>query len=144
MNPRIRIRIMRQDEDALNTADFGASRVRLLLALAPQSHRGFVFETAAGGVEGYGFMRKGARADYLGPIAATSNEAGLGLGKALLSHCEAETVFWDIPDGNVPAVQWARQHGFGVQRPLIRMYLGDNSAPSNPQLQFALAGPEVG
>ena len=130
--------------DALDRAAFGASRMRLLQALAPQSLHALVFEASAGSVEGYGFMRKGTRADYLGPIAAASAEAGLALVEALLAQCHAESVFWDIPDANVPAVQWARQHGFVMQRPLIRMFLGTNSAPSDAQMQFALAGPEVG
>lgn len=30
--------------------------------------------------------------------------------------------YWDIPDQNSVAVEWAKQHGFTAQRPLIRMY----------------------
>ena len=130
--------------DPLDTAAFGVSRLRLLQALALQSHGALVIEAAPGQIEGYGFIRKGSRADYLGPVVAFSSEAGLRLVEALVSRCEGKALFWDIPDANTPAVEWARQHGFAVQRPLIRMYLGNNSAPSNARMQFALAGPEVG
>ncbi len=81
---------------------------------------------------------------YLGPVAATSTEAGLSLVEALVSRCEGETIYWDIPDANTAAVEWARQQGFILQRPLIRMYLGENPAPSDARKQFAIAGPEVG
>jgi hypothetical protein len=51
---------------------------------------------------------------------------------------------WDIPDANTAAVQWCRQAGFKLQRPLIRMHLDENVAPGDPRKQLALAGPEVG
>jgi GNAT superfamily N-acetyltransferase len=130
--------------DRLDTAAFGVSRLRLLRALAPQSHPALVFQTARARVDGYGFVRKGARAWYLGPISATSTEVGLSLVETLVSRCEGQMIYWDIPDANRPAVEWARQSGFALQRPLIRMYLGENSAPSDAHKQFALAGPEVG
>jgi GNAT superfamily N-acetyltransferase len=130
--------------DGLDTEAFGASRLRLLQALLLQSRHALVSEPAPGQTDGYGLVRKGACASYLGPVAATSAEAGLGLIEALASRCEGERIFWDIPDANTAAVEWARHHGFALQRPLIRMYLGENSAPSDPRKQFALAGPEVG
>ncbi len=147
-HPEVRIRDWRESDaqlvEQLDTAAFGACRLRLLQALLPQSCGALVFESAPGRIDGYGLMRKGARAWYLGPVAATSAEAGLGLVEALVSRCEGEMIFWDIPDANTAAVEWARQCGFTLQRPLIRMYLGENSAPSDPRTQFALAGPEVG
>jgi GNAT superfamily N-acetyltransferase len=147
-NPDARIRDWREPDarlvDRFDAAAFGASRRRLLQALVPQSRCALVFEVAPGQIDGYGLLRKGVRACYLGPVAATSTEAGLGLVEVLVSRCEGERVYWDIPDANTAAVEWARQRGFTLQRPLMRMYLGENSAPSDPRKQFALAGPEVG
>ena len=128
----------------LDAAALGVSRRPLLEMLASQSRRAFVLETALGPVAGYGFIRPGAQAAYLGPIVATSAQAGLQLVEALLGASAGEKVFWDIPDANTAAVAWAREHGFARQRMLTRMHLGRNSAPSNPVQQFALAGPEVG
>jgi GNAT superfamily N-acetyltransferase len=128
----------------LDTAAFGVSRQTLLEVLAGQSRRAFILESALGPAAGYGFVRPGSRATYLGPIVATSAQAGLQLVEALLAGSAGEKVFWDILDANTAAVIWARQQGFTQQRMLTRMYLGQNSAPSDPRQQFALAGPEVG
>ena len=128
----------------LDAAAFGVSRQTLLEMLASQSCRAFILETALGLVAGYGFIRPGAQGAYLGPIVATSAQAGLQLVEALLAGSAGEKVFWDIPDANTAAVVWACEHGFARQRMLTRMHLGRNSAPSNPLQQFALAGPEVG
>jgi GNAT superfamily N-acetyltransferase len=95
-------------------------------------------------VTGFGFARAGSQALYLGPVVATDDDAGLRLLEALVARNPDQLVFWDIPDPNEAAVSWAQRHGFTVQRPLIRMFLGDNTNPGNPRCQFAIAGPEVG
>jgi GNAT superfamily N-acetyltransferase len=128
----------------LDAAAFGVSRQTLLEVLAGQSRSAFLLETPPGPTAGYGFIRPGSQAAYLGPIVATSAQAGLQLVEALLGASTGGKVFWDIPDANTAAVVWARRHGFTRQRMLTRMYLGQNTAPSNPWQQFALAGPEVG
>jgi GNAT superfamily N-acetyltransferase len=128
----------------LDAAAFGASRRALLRALRAQSHHALVFEDPSGQASGYGLLRFGARALYLGPIAAASADAAGVLVEALLARSAGQTVYWDIPDPNVPAVAWARGAGFTAERSLTRMFLGDNVAPGNPFQQFALAGPEAG
>ena len=110
----------------------------------PQSSAALVVESEPGRLVGYGLVRPGARAFYLGPVVAASAETGLALVDALLASCAGQPVFWDIPDQNEPAVQWAREHGFSAQRPLMRMFLHENLAPGNPLRQFALSGPETG
>src|SRR2546426_7215890 len=64
--------------------------------------------------------------------------------EALVAQSAGQTILWDIPDQNGAAVKCAKEHGFTAQRPLTRMYLGENSTPGDPQKQFALAGPELG
>lgn len=127
----------------LDAGAFGVPRVELADALARQS-QGFVVESVAGQLSGYGFIRPGSRASYLGPIAAETTEAGRLLVESLLAASGGGRVFWDIPDSNLAAVDWAQQHGFVRQRPLTRMFLGENGAPGDPCRQFALAAPEVG
>jgi len=112
--------------------------------LERQSRCALVLEPAPGHLEGYGLVRDGSRAAYLGPVAALSPEAGLQMVEALVERNEGKKIFWDIPDENAAAVAWARQHGFMPQRNLTRMYLGENRTPGQPQMQFAIAGPEVG
>lgn len=130
--------------DLLDAQAFGVSRRELMIALVGQSHSALACESRPGTPSGCGMLRQGARALYLGPISATSAEAGIALIGALTGQGRAGRVFWDIPDPNTAAVGWAERHGFNVQRVLTRMWLGDNRRPGNPQQQFALAGPEVG
>jgi len=129
---------------SLDAAAFGVCRQRLLAALAPQSLAGLVVESEPGRLAGYGFLRPGSQRLYLGPVVAATDETGLCLVRDLLARTESQTVLWDIPDPNAAAVCWAEANGFVVQRPLTRMFLGENAAPGNPRQQFALAGPEVG
>lgn len=130
--------------ESLDVTAFGAARRALLGALTQTSTAALVKESAAGDIAGFGFARAGSQALYLGPVVADSAQAGLGLVEALIARHAGQAIFWDIPDPNEAAVDWARQHGFTIQRPLIRMFLGENSAPGDPLRQFALAGPEVG
>jgi len=139
-----RLRPWRSSGSALDAAAFGVSRDRLLETLVSRSCCAWVLETAPDHIAAYGLLRPGARALYLGPVAATSPGEGLLIIQALLARSGRERVFWDIPDQNTAAVAWARAHGFAAQRGLTRMYLGENAAPGDPRQQFALAGPEVG
>jgi hypothetical protein len=129
---------------ALDANAFGAARDKLVALLAQQNRSTLLFETAPGVIVGYGCIRPGSRAAYLGPIVAQSATAGIALVEDLLATCPDKPIFWDIPDTNTPAVEWAQQHGFTRQRQLTRMYFGENLSPGNPLQQYALAGPEVG
>jgi hypothetical protein len=128
----------------LDMAAFGTSRTQLLVELATGSRAALVTEASPRGLTGYGLMRAGSQASYLGPIAAESPEAGKMLIDALIARCGGEKIYWDIPDSNDAALVWAGQYGFARQRTLTRMFLGENVAVGNPRLQYALAGPEVG
>jgi GNAT superfamily N-acetyltransferase len=130
--------------DQFDAPAFGVSRLPLLQSLAKRSRYALVKESVASEICGYGMVRTGSCATYLGPISATSAATGKDIVEALLSRCNGERIFWDIPDDNAAAVDLAREYGFAPQRPLVRMYLGANSAPCIPDQQFALAGPEVG
>jgi ribosomal protein S18 acetylase RimI-like enzyme len=123
---------------------FGASRRKLILALARQSRCALTYESQPDVPNGCGLLRLGAQASYLGPVSATSPRGGIALIEALTAQAGAGRVFWDIPDLNAPAVGWAERHGFRAQRSLTRMWLGDNCRAGNPLEQFALAGPELG
>ncbi|MBM3844772.1 MAG: GNAT family N-acetyltransferase [Verrucomicrobia bacterium] len=145
-DPRVRT-WQTSDAEAIEPFDaaaFGVSRRQLVETLAKQSRCGLVLETEPGRVAGYGLLRDGSRALYLGPIAAMASDVAAGLVEALLERGGEEKIFWDIPDQNAAAVAWAGQHGFTAQRSLTRMYLGENAAPGNSQKVFAIAAPEVG
>ena len=130
--------------ELLDISAFGISRKRIVPALARESRDAFVLESGPGQMAAYGLLRSGAHALYLGPVVATSADTARQLVEALLARGDGGRIFWDIPDQNAAAVEWARQRGFSPQRSLTRMYLGENLAPGDPRLQFALAGPEIG
>jgi ribosomal protein S18 acetylase RimI-like enzyme len=130
--------------DPYDARAFGASRHKLILALARQSRCALTYESQPDVSTGCGLLRLGAQASYLGPVSANSPQGGIALIEALTAQGDAGRVFWDIPDLNAAAVAWAEQHGFRVQRSLTRMWLGANCRAGNPLEQFATAGPELG
>jgi hypothetical protein len=115
-----------------------------LTELAKPSLQAWVAESASGAVAGYGLIRPGSQALYLGPVVATSERAGIDLVETLVARANGRLIYWDIPDANSAAVSWAGRHGFTIQRTLNRMFWGENPARGNVECQFALAGPEVG
>jgi ribosomal protein S18 acetylase RimI-like enzyme len=130
--------------EQLDAAAFGVSRKQLLTELVGDGRAALVAETAPGRLAGYGLMRAGSNASYLGPIAAESVEAGKRLVGALIARCCTGRIYWDIPDANREAFGWAEKYGFTQQRTLTRMFRGENVAVGNARMQYALAGPEVG
>ena len=130
--------------ESLDAAAFGVSRRVVLELLMKQSRCALMLEVEPGQVAGYGLLRDGSSALYLGPVAAASADAGMRLADALLAEAGERKIFWDIPDQNTAAGECARERGFTPQRILTRMYLGENAAPGDPKRQFAIAGPELG
>jgi predicted N-acetyltransferase YhbS len=127
---------------ALDTQVFGVCRGPLLRSLATSSRRVLVCEDGAS-ISGFGMLRNGARASYLGPVVAKPGTGQL-LVHSLLSGQTDQPVFWDIPDLNKPASTLARQLGFSFLRPLTRMYLDTNLIASDPYGQWAIADPATG
>jgi predicted N-acetyltransferase YhbS len=127
---------------ALDTQVFGAPRGSLLRSMAAGSRRALVYERG-GSILGFGLLRDGSRASYLGPIVARPGTGDL-LVRCLLSGHGDRPVFWDVPDPNQPASLLARQLGFTFLRPLTRMYLGTNLVPADPIGQWAIADPATG
>jgi GNAT superfamily N-acetyltransferase len=94
-------------------------------------------------VTGYCFSRRGQHSHHVGPIVASSVEAGRCLLAAALSGVEGRV----IVDANAESADWMAvvgALGFQEQRPLIRMYRGGGRAPGRPERQFAIFGPEFG
>lgn len=128
----------------LDAAAFGVNRARLLGTLAAASRVALVFESSPGKVAGFGLLRAGARADYLGPVVAREASVAGALIKALVAAAGGRGVFWDVPDPNREAVRLAGALGFKPQRSLLRMLMGEDGSPGNPCLQFGIGGPEIG
>jgi hypothetical protein len=127
----------------LDAIPLGLSRQRWLSDLLQNVLRGVVSETA-GQITGFGLLRQGARALYVGPVAATSADETAAMLAALLSQCEPQRlIFWDVPEPNTAAARLARELQFKQQRSLVRMFRGENP-PAKVNRLFGIAGPEVG
>ena len=127
----------------IDAAAFGVLRFHFLRGLACRSRQVFVWPKE-GQVVGWGMLRPGANADYLGPVTCLNSDGSVALVSNLLSYVRGRAVFWDVPEDNEPAKAAAKSFGFVPLRPLSRMRCGAECIPSNPRAQFAIADPAVG
>ncbi len=127
----------------IDKAALGVSRGSLIRRLALHSRRVLVWP-ARGRVSGWGLVRAGTNADYLGPLVCGEKDGALALVHELLVSAGNRPVFWDVPDGNAAATSTVQQLGFTPVRPLTRMRLGPAIVKSDPEAQFAIADPSTG
>ena len=92
---------------------------------------------------GFGMLRPGHLASYLGPVAAVDSDVARDIIVDLLSRTSG-SVFWDLPSPNQPALDLADDLGFEPVRTLTRMWTGRQFVGANYDLQFALADPATG
>lgn len=130
--------------EALDARSFGVRRVGMLAALVSQGRCALAWTDEEGRPVGFGVLREGARALYLGPVTAANEAAGSGLVEALVAKGAGQAIYWDIPDLNIAATAWAQAHGFVRERPLTRMFLGTPPAVCEVGLSWAITGPETG
>lgn len=129
---------------ALDQEAFGVRRDAVITALAGCCAQVVTCRAEADRCAGYGMLRDGTRAQYLGPVSARSAEIGDAMIRHLLGLVPGRAVFWDVLDSNRAAMELAEALGFRRQRPLLRMYRGDNPGVGQPGLQFAIVDPAVG
>ncbi len=91
----------------------------------------------------YACSRKGRNAVQLGPVIASTPDAGRQISDVMLHHFNGMPVFADIPVPNKPALRWARSNGLEEQRRFIRMYRG-RKLNDSPESIWASSGPEKG
>ena len=115
---------------------FGACRELWLQALAVDS----TVERTAGG---FGMLRTGSRATYLGPVSAQSCSVAESLIGTLLRQTSGP-VFWDIPSPNEDALLTATALGFQPTRELTRMWTGKTLNSPDLSKQYALSDPGMG
>jgi ribosomal protein S18 acetylase RimI-like enzyme len=131
---------------ALDAQAFGASRGRLLRALAARMPQAALVAEENGALAGFLLGRDGREARQLGPLVARSSSAArdlLGEALALVSA----PVYLDLVDREPGIAAWLESLGFKFQRPFTRMVhggLGTAEAPGESALVFCPAGPELG
>jgi GNAT superfamily N-acetyltransferase len=138
--------LVEADWDGIEQIDgtaIGARRSALLRSLARHSVKALVWP-AGQPAAGWGLVRAGANADYLGPVTCPRVEGAIALVTALLGGTGDRPVLWDVPDGNEAAKAAAQRLGFVPVRSLTRMHLGSHAPGNSPLAQFAIADPAVG
>jgi GNAT superfamily N-acetyltransferase len=123
---------------------FGADRRSLITSLWRENPSCCAAVQSADETAGYVLWRPGARANYLGPCAATTMGLTETLLIEMLSRVPGEPVFVDLCTKNPWGLDLLKQFDFKYQRSLVRMYRGPHSCPGEPQSIFAIAGPELG
>lgn len=121
---------------ALDQRAFGSSREKLLHRLSQQSQ-------LAESNEGFGMLRVGHLAAYLGPVVASTSDAATAITLDLLDRAVGE-VFWDIPGPNTAGIALAKKLGFQPVRTLTRMRSGNEVQSPDLQMLYALADPSTG
>jgi ribosomal protein S18 acetylase RimI-like enzyme len=131
---------------ALDAQAFGASRERLLRALAARLPQAALVAEEDGALAGFLLGRDGREARQLGPLVARS----AGAARALLAEALASVpppVYLDLVDREPGIAAWLESLGFRFQRPFTRMVHGAGEAPAAPgdaALVVCPAGPELG
>ena len=140
-------RMVETDLPAVREIDsriFGADRHRILrwaMQLAPEY--AWVIEGRSG-IEGYCFGRHGHKFDQIGPIYAPVETLAQALTAACLAGTAAKRIIIDPLHHSPGWISWLQEIGFVHQRPFTRMVRGENSYPGEPNLQWAIFGPEFG
>jgi len=131
---------------ALDARAFGASRERLLRALAARLPAAALVAEENGALAGHLLGREGREARQLGPLVARSS----GAARALLAEALARVpppLYLDLVDREPGIAAWLESLGFRFQRPFTRMVHGAGEAPAAPgdaALVVCPAGPELG
>jgi predicted N-acetyltransferase YhbS len=120
----------------LDLAAFGVDRGTWLNMLADDS-------TVIVNDNGFGMLRTGRVASYLGPITADGPAAAGEIADTLLNGIRGP-VFWDMPSPNAAGEQLARDRGFEPVRDLTRMWMGKRLIAPELKYQFGLSDPGAG
>lgn len=128
----------------LDRTAFGADRRKLLISLSEAAPHLALTAADKAKIAGYVFGRKGLLADHLGPWVATSKRVAAKLLDEFLQSSQRDLVFVDCVIPNRWAQPLLKSRGFTSQRPLSRMYRGQNDCAGQPHLVGAILGPEFG
>jgi ribosomal protein S18 acetylase RimI-like enzyme len=134
---------------ALDAKAFGASRERLLRALAMRLPAAALVLERSGAIRGFLLGREGQEAWQLGPLVVDSDagDDGAGTAQALLDAALGELpvpIYLDAADHAASLVVSLAARGFACQRPFTRMVFGAGGAPGDAAKIMLVAGPELG
>ncbi len=128
----------------LDLLAFGANRSKLIRTLIEKSSAPPVINFGDdGSVSGYALVRRGAKADYIGPVVATDASQIESLLDRALHRLNGARVIIDWNKECTVSTAVLSERGFVKERDLIRMTTGSPIKKTSPFV-FAIAGPEIG
>jgi ribosomal protein S18 acetylase RimI-like enzyme len=105
---------------------FAADRESFLRGWLAQADGAALAFVADGAMRGYGVIRRCRRGFKIGPLFADGPEVAERLYLALCGHADdAEPVYLDVPEANVPALRLAQKYGMREVFGTARMYTGE-------------------
>lgn len=93
--------------------------------------------------KGFGMIRQGRIANYLGPLVAENIDVAIDIASILLEVSETE-VFLDYPGNSALFINWLLANKFSPVRTLTRMWLGNQTEKEMFQMQYAISDPATG
>lgn len=93
---------------------------------------------------GYCLGRRGHNFFHIGPVVATDISTAKLLVARAAAQSDGKPVLLDVPHHHPEWINWLVSKGFREQRQFVRMFLGANDFPGEPENQFAIVGPEFG
>lgn len=128
----------------LDTPVFGAPRPTIINSLYDMGTPYAWVTSIDGRIVGYCMGRPGSNFEQIGPIVSFDPRSAIALLLHALRQCAGKPVVIDVPDAQKQFRSFVEKLGFEVQRPFIRMYLGTHGFRGKPELQYTIAGPEIG
>jgi GNAT superfamily N-acetyltransferase len=129
---------------AFDAPHFGHPRAKLLNAFFLHTPEYACVCVQDGELQGYCLGRHGSRFEQLGPLVARDERTARALfwfaGRRLIG----KPVIMDIMSEQADWRSFLLELGFSVQRPFMRMSLGNWTVQGKRSGQFAIAGPEFG
>lgn len=129
---------------ALDCKVFGADRGLVLRHFFQQVPQYSFYIETNDTITGYCFGRPGSDFEQIGPIVAASFSDARDLLLSAMASCRQKPVIVDVFTDNKQWLEVITSLGFNMQRPFTRMYLGKLDYPGKTNLQYAIAGPELG
>ncbi len=123
---------------------FGADRQRVLHHLFHHAPNYAFYTKRENSITGYCMGRHGSNFEQIGPIVAKNHHDAKALLLTALANAASLPAIVDIFSGQAPWLATLQAMGFRTQRPFTRMFLGSLKHPGQPDLQYAIAGPELG
>ncbi|HEY0666697.1 MAG TPA: GNAT family N-acetyltransferase [Sphingobacteriaceae bacterium] len=127
----------------LDSTAFGAERENVLHYLLDTAPQYAYYLEKKGKITGYCFGRPGTAAHQIGPLIAENTADAKTLLLNALQSCPSSVIL-DVFEENSEWIEELKSLKFEYERPFIRMYLGELKHPGNIEMQYAIAGPEIG